>query len=209
MDRIRKLGLAACAALALAMLTPAGAGAAEATDKTTETLKTQEPIEIKGDPPGELTFYAHNKAGHESKGIFKKWNFTEINIPNQSYEGASLKLAVDINSMSEENQKRLEHLKTEDFFNVKLFPTAYVTITDVKPAEGKTDEYTAKATVEIRKTKSEYSVTFTLLSKEPLTVEGDVVLSRAKIDVGKPYKAEDERSIYDDVKVHFKTELKQ
>lgn len=209
---------AACAlgALAIVTLAPARAAAEEAVTiavtedaATTAALPTTKAVEIKGDPPGKLTFYAHSQAKHEAHGEFKKWQFTEINIPNDSYEGASLQLVVDIGSLREENEKRQNHLMQPDFFDVKVFPTAVVTIDNVQPVEGKADEYTADATVEIRKTKTKFPAKFKLLSKEPLTVEGEVVLSRKKIDVGKPFDEADARAIFDEVKVNFKTELKK
>lgn len=56
------------------------------------------------------------------KGTFKKWN-GEFMFDKTSGVLDNVKISVDANSINTNDEKRDEHLKNEDFFNVKKFPT--------------------------------------------------------------------------------------
>jgi len=72
---------------------------------------------------------SHSKVGFsvihmliaEVDGIFKNFD-GKIVSNDDSFENASVSLTVDINSVYTDNEKRDNHLKSDDFFNAEKYP---------------------------------------------------------------------------------------
>jgi polyisoprenoid-binding protein YceI len=72
---------------------------------------------------------SHSKVGFsvthmliaEVDGTFKNFD-GKIVTEGESFENASISLTVDINSISTDNEKRDNHLKSDDFFNAEKYP---------------------------------------------------------------------------------------
>ena len=57
----------------------------------------------------------------ETEGVFKTFD-GRILTENDSFENAEISLTVDINSIDTDNEKRDNHLKSNDFFNAEKYP---------------------------------------------------------------------------------------
>lgn len=86
---------------------------------------------------------AHSKLGFvvthlmitDVEGSFK--NFTsKITASKADFTDAVVELSADVNSVSTDNEKRDEHLKGADFFDVAKFPTLTFKSTSVKKVSG-------------------------------------------------------------------------
>lgn len=139
----------------------------------------------------------------QSKGSFKtisgEFNFAD--------EGSSMNIVIDANSINTSNEKRDNHLRSEDYFEVATYPTITFTSTDIT----KTDEgFVAKGNLTIKEVTKEVSLPIVYVGKQYIekwdstsaALEGDIVVNRAEYGVG-----EAGGLLGDDVKIHFSVEL--
>jgi polyisoprenoid-binding protein YceI len=71
----------------------------------------------------------------EVEGTFKKFNGS-ISSSNSDFTGAAVEFAVDINSISTDNEMRDNHLKSDDFFNATQYPSMIFKSTSFKKVSG-------------------------------------------------------------------------
>lgn len=67
----------------------------------------------------------------EVEGQFTKFN-GEIKTTKDDFSDAKINFTVDVNSVSTDNEKRDNHLKSADFFDVEKFPTMTFVSTSVE-----------------------------------------------------------------------------
>lgn len=72
----------------------------------------------------------------------------EMESDNESFENASIKFSVDINSINTNNPDRDAHLKSDDFFNAEKFPAMNFASTSMKKLED--GNYELKGNLTIR-----------------------------------------------------------
>lgn len=152
----------------------------------------------------ELRFEANN-AIYDAQGSFKTWHFTEVSIPGGDLTKGRVAFEVDLASVSEKTAALAEHLRTNDFFDVDLFPIATVVIHDAVHSEG--NRYQATATVTIRETTAEVPASFEVIAESPLQIRGEATLDRVAFGIGGPYDAAEETSIREEVKIFLSATL--
>lgn len=137
-----------------------------------------------------------------ASGSFKKFTGI-INFDPNQLNDSKVKIEIDMNSVSTSYSDFTSTLITDDWFNVKLFPTAvFETSHFVKIGN---DKYQANGSLTIR----DKSVPVTLLfeakelSKTKVLVEGNTTLRRTQFGVGQGEWADTE-AVKDDVQVSFK-----
>lgn len=153
--------------------------------------------------PGTLSFKASNQM-YSAEGKFKKWHFTNVNIPDGDLEKGTAEFEVDLASVWEKTDALAEHLRQADFFHVAKYATATVKIHDVKKAD---DHYTATATVDFHGHTKDVPVTFKVVETSPLKIEGTATLQRTAFGLGGEYDPSKERSITDDVAISLSATL--
>lgn len=103
-------------------------------------------------------------------------------------EGGTAELELDLSSISTDDQKRTDHLKTPDFIDTSKFATANVKIDNVK----KTGEnkYSADATVKFRDIEKKYPIAFdvTETTADGIRIQLEHKFSRVDFGVGKDSK---------------------
>lgn len=72
----------------------------------------------------------------EVEGQFKDFEATIVS-PNDDFENASINFSADISSIDTDNEKRDNHLKSDDFFNAEKFPKMTFKSKSFKKADGK------------------------------------------------------------------------
>ena len=100
-------------------------------------------------------------------------------------EGGTAEIELDLTSISTNDQKRTDHLKTPDFIDVAKFATANIKIDNVKKtAENK---YSADATVKFRDIEKKYPVAFdvTETTADGIRIALEQKFSRVDFGVGK------------------------
>lgn len=154
--------------------------------------------------PGELSFKAHNGM-YRAEGSFKKWHFTEVNIPDGNLEQGTVAFEIDLVSVWEKAEKLAAHLRNADFFDVDKYATATVKIDQVK----KTGDgaYEGVATVDLHGHTGEVPVTFEVVNESPLEIRGRATLNRVAFGIGQPYEEGNDRSIVEDVAISLSATL--
>lgn len=103
-------------------------------------------------------------------------------------EGGTAEIELDLSSISTDDQKRTDHLKTPDFIDTSKFATANVKIDNVK----KTGEnkYSADATVKFRDIEKKYPIAFdvTETTADGIRIQLEHKFSRVDFGVGKDSK---------------------
>lgn len=131
------------------------------------------------DTPGTITFIG--EAGSPNKFTFTKWQFTEINMPNDEVE--KLQLEVEINTSSlQTGWKDLEKSirKKKDYFYVKKFPKAYINIDGATLQED--GSYQTDAQLSLKGITKTVPLTFTITKEKPYVVKGAGVVERRQFN---------------------------
>ncbi|MEZ4362059.1 MAG: YceI family protein [Kofleriaceae bacterium] len=103
-------------------------------------------------------------------------------------EGGTAELELDLSSISTDDPKRTEHLKSPDFIDVAQFATAQVMIDNVKKTAD--NKYSADATVKFHGAEKKYPVNFdvTETMADGIRIQLEQKFSRLDFGVGKDSK---------------------
>lgn len=160
-------------------------------------------------PPGHITFVGENML-MTANGVFKKWKVANVRIDEANPEKSVIELEIDVASLDTKIEKRDVHLRTADFFDVEQFPTATVKIYDAKAKVGATGPhpiYTCKMDFSIHGVKKTFDTEFELLSSNPITVRGKIVMNRVDFGIGEPYAKFNPMSIQEEIPLEFEATL--
>lgn len=125
--------------------------------------------------PGTISFIGD--AGSPNTFIFRKWAFTKVELPNDNFE--EVNIALDINTSSlqtawKDLEKNIRNKK--DYFYVKKFPTATVSINGAK--KQKDGSYITKAMLTLKGVTKPVDLQFTVSEEKPYVVKGSGVIIR-------------------------------
>lgn len=139
-------------------------------------------------PPGKINFVAKNKIA-TANGTFKQWEFTKAIFDPADHENAEVVISVDVASIDTQNGKRDDHLRTPDFFDVAIYPTATLRFYDFRPtSSGKS--FTSKLDFDLHGVKKTYAkFIFKLLESDPVKIEGKFTINRSDFNIGAPKSA--------------------
>ncbi len=103
-------------------------------------------------------------------------------------EGGTAEIELDLTSISTDDQKRTDHLKTPDFIDTSKFATANVKIDNVKKTAD--NKYSADATVKFRDIEKKYPINFdvTETTADGIRIQLEHKFSRVDFGVGKDSK---------------------
>jgi polyisoprenoid-binding protein YceI len=167
------------------------------------------PTEGERTAPGSIEFVGRNMLA-TAQGTFHRWSFRRVDVDPQHPERSVVKLEIDIASIDTGIERRDDHLRSADFFDVDRFPTATIMVDSVT-ADGESESghprYRASFHVRIRDVEKTIEGHFEMVDLSPPRVEGDLVLNRVDFGVGVPYRWWSPTSIQNDVPVHFSTPL--
>jgi polyisoprenoid-binding protein YceI len=153
--------------------------------------------------PNESTLtFTGKQNGSPISGEFKKFT-GEIKFDPLNLHESHIKIIVDINSINLTFKDIEDTLKSKDWFDIKLFPTATFEADNfVKLGD---DHYQAKGKLTIRNKAIPIDIDFTKEkgpSNNKVKVKGEVSIKRTQFEVGKgEWGSTDE--VEDDVKVNF------
>ncbi len=103
-------------------------------------------------------------------------------------EGGTAELELDISSITTDDQKRTDHLKSPDFIDVAKFATATVKVDNVKKTGD--NKYSADATVKFRDLEKKLAVSFDVVETmaDGIRIQLEHKFSRLDFGVGKDSK---------------------
>jgi len=160
-------------------------------------------------PPGSITFVAENTFS-TAHGSFRSWRVVRAQIDPATPREGSVEVEVDVASLDTGIQRRDEHLRTADFFDVAKFPKATARVHDAEPngmSERGNPRYRAKFDLTIHGVSKTVDGEFEVTKSSPPTVEGGLTLNRVDFAVGGPYTWYVPGSIAEEVPVRFRATL--
>ena len=82
-----------------------------------------------------IEFVVKHMMVSRTKGRFTKFDGT-IDLDENNLKNASVKVEIDVASIDTHDEKRDEHLRSADFFDVEKFPTITFASTEIMPRGG-------------------------------------------------------------------------
>jgi polyisoprenoid-binding protein YceI len=158
-----------------------------------------------GTTPGSITFEAKNLFS-TAHGRFHQWRVVRADVDPAEPGRGIVEVEVDVASIDTGIDRRDEHLRTADFFDVENFPTARVRVHDAEaigPGESGHPRYRAQFDIAIHGVEKTVEGEFELTQASPPTVDGSIVLNRVDFGVGTPYTWWVPGSIEETIPVHF------
>lgn len=99
-------------------------------------------------------------------------------------EASSIDVSVDANSINTDNNKRDNHLRKEEYFDVEKFKTLHYKSTSIKKLSG-ANQYHAEGNLTIKGVAKQVGFDFTATSKSPgYLFEGSFEINRRDFGVG-------------------------
>ena len=141
---------------------------------------------VAAQPPGTLEFVATNLVS-TAKGRFHEWSVVDSAVDIAALEDAFVVVTVVLASLDTGNDRRDEHLRNPDFFDVEKFPTATVRVHSPKRIEVEASEkphYVAQFDLDLHGVKKTVEGEIVLLGTSPVAFEGNVLIDRLDFEVG-------------------------
>jgi polyisoprenoid-binding protein YceI len=161
--------------------------------------------------PGSITFVAENTFS-TANGSFRTWRITRAEVDPAQPKSGVVEVEVDVASLETGIERRDEHLRTADFFDVEKFPKATVRVHDAE-SNGKSERgrprYRAKFDLEVHGVAKTLDGEFEVTQTSPPVVEGGLTLNRVDFGIGAPYTWYIPGSIVEEVPVRFRATLPQ
>ncbi len=154
------------------------------------------------DPASTLSFHG-SQAGDAFTGNFTKFT-PVVEFDPAKPEAAKITVTVDMSSATIDDSDKQESLPTDDWFNIKKFPTATFTSTRVTALSSE-KAYLAEGNLTLHGVSKPAALKFTFVEEGgKATVDGGVQLKRNDFGVGSGQWASDEWIAYPvDVKFHI------
>ncbi|PKN58817.1 MAG: hypothetical protein CVU56_03900 [Deltaproteobacteria bacterium HGW-Deltaproteobacteria-14] len=183
------------------------ADTATAPEPDTATAAVPEPAEPVA-PENSIAFDVdhHDPAKEMVHGSFSGVEVTQANIDLTKPEAAMAVVEIDLSTLDTGNEKRNNHVKSGDFFDIEKFAKATLTVNGVKAAAD-ADTYDATATLNLHGIEKAFPVSFKVVeTKEDgsIVIEGEYKgLARADFGVGGAPEATNVAPTINSVKVRL------
>ncbi len=137
----------------------------------------------------------------------ERFSVTKADFDPAKVEGGTAELALDLTSLKSDSPKRDNHLNGDDYLAVESFPTATISIENIKKTAD--NVYSADATISIHGIEKMLPVAFTVIETLPdgIRIKGEHTFSRHDFTIGAP-KGEDD-SVGDEQKIQLQLTLKK
>ncbi|MFM7143070.1 MAG: YceI family protein [Alphaproteobacteria bacterium] len=188
MQRFSAAVLAALFALALPRVAPAdetaapaAAAAGQASDET---------------PPGSIRFVAQNRVA-TADGQFRRWRVASAKIDEAHPEKSEVEVVVDLASLDTANQKRDDHLRNPDFFDVAKYPTATAKLRGFRTAGP--DRYAVDVELDLHGAKKTFPMEFRVTDRAARRYAAETKIRRTDFGIGAPHSSLNPLSIDEEV----------
>ncbi len=140
-----------------------------------------------------------------AEGVFHRWRIVEASVQPSRPSESFVEVEVDVASLDTGIERRDDHLRTDDFFDVARFPTARVLVHEVRVTSE--NVYRARFDIRIRDVEKSFESEFELVRTSPPTVAGQLTLKRMDFGIGSAPSRWNPTSVDDEVLVRFNTVL--
>ena len=126
------------------------------------------------------------KEGDPVQVKFEKFKVVKADFDPKTIEGGTAEIEIDLASLSSGVEKRDNHLRSADYFDVAKMGTARVVVKDVKKGADP-DTFTATAEVDLHGVKKSMPVTFQVVERtdDGIRVKAEQQLTRKDFKIGK------------------------
>jgi polyisoprenoid-binding protein YceI len=156
-------------------------------------------------PESGIRFVASNLLS-TADGAFHDWRITDMSVDLQDQVSGWVEVEVDLASVDTGIERRDEHLRTADFFDVETYPTAKVRVYDVRP-DGQSEtgdaRYEAKFDLDLHGVQKTIVGRFEVASMAPPVMTGSLELNRRDFGIGDAYSRWNPMSVREQVEVRF------
>jgi polyisoprenoid-binding protein YceI len=155
------------------------------------------------DAPRDAILFSARNLIVTAHGEFHRWRVRRASIDEDHPERSVVEVEVDLASVDTGIERRDEHLRTADFFDVERFPMALVTMEGFRLAEGEgADRVAVDVTLDLHGVKRRFPMEFTIADRETRRISGEVTLRRTDFGIGGPVHRWNPLSVRDEVHVH-------
>ncbi len=152
-------------------------------------------------PAGSRIEFVGTNLFSTAEGVFHRWRIVEASVQPSRPSESFVEVEVDVASLDTGIERRDDHLRTDDFFDVARFPTARVRVHEVRAANEKV--YRARFDIRIRDVEKSFESEFELVRASPPTVAGQLTLKRTDFGIGSAPSRWNPMSVDDEVLVRF------
>lgn len=156
--------------------------------------------------PGEITFVGKN-AFATANGTFHVWRVVDRSIDPGDLAASWAVVEIDLASVDTGIERRDDHLRDPDFFEVETWPAARVRGHSLEPA-GVDDEgrprFDARFDVDLHGVEKTLDGVVVLVGRDPVTFEGSLVVDRTDFGVGPAPSRWSPMSIDAEIPVRFR-----
>ena len=157
-------------------------------------------------PPGRIEFVGKNAIA-TANGTFHQWRVVERRIDADDPAESWAVVEIDLASVDTGIERRDDHLRDPDFFEVETWPTARVRAHSLEPA-GIDDEgrprFAARFDVDLHGVEKTLEGEVVLVGASPVTFEGRLVVDRTDFGVGPAPSRWNPMSIDAEIPVRFR-----
>ena len=194
---LQKAGLMAVVGVLLLGLLPLVIETAEA-----ESLSEME-------SPGSIEFVGKN-AFVTANGRFHTWRVVESEVDLAALSESFALIEVDLSSIDTGINRRDNHLRNPDFFDVERYPVAVARVHSARP-KGETEAgrplFLARFDIDLHGVQKTVEGEVVLLDEDPLAFEGSLAIDRMEFGVGKAPNRWNPMSVKAEIQLHFRVEL--
>ena len=162
-----------------------------------------------GGPPlqtssGRIEFVGKNTFS-TAEGVFHQWKIAADRATIGEPDMGEVVIEVSVASLDTDNQRRDDHLRSADFFEVERWPTARVRVQNA--SQTTPGRYQADFEVQIRDKIKTIRGEFEVIDRSALTVRGTLTIDRTDFGIGDP-KNWNPMSIGNEIPVTFEVSLR-
>ena len=137
-------------------------------------------------PPGTLEFVGKNLI-MKAKGTFHQWRVVESSVDMDAIGDAFVVVEVELASLDTGIERRDNHLRNPDYFEVDTYPVARVRIHSPQPIRAEADErprFAVQFDVNLHGVDKTLEGEIVLIETNPLVFEGNLTIDRLEFGVG-------------------------
>lgn len=137
-------------------------------------------------PPGTLEFVGKNLI-MKAKGTFHQWRVVESSVDMDAIGDAFVVVEVELASLDTGIERRDNHLRNPDYFEVDTYPVARVRIHSPQPIQAEADQrprFAVQFDVNLHGIDKTLNGEIVLIETDPLVFEGNLTIDRLEFGVG-------------------------
>lgn len=160
-------------------------------------------------PPGKIEFVGKNLFA-TANGTFHDWRIVESRLDLERLSESFAVVEVDLASVDTGIERRDDHLRDPDFFEVERYPVATVRVHSFR-ADGRSEagqpRYAARFDFDLHGVTKTLDGQVVLVSASPPRFEGSLVVDRTDFVIGSPPSRWNPMAVGAEIPVHFEVEV--